>query len=604
MKSRLLGLALLLLPAGGLRGESLSTAGTPAIYTGVYENGSFQSLSFVNSVVGWDTFANAGYFGSGRVIANVEAGLVWDGHEAFVRPDGSSPAVGLTYAGTGALAEADFHATMVGHVLAGTGYIAGSNPEQFTYAGLGMAPLAEIWSGAIATGYSATETGSFETTTASTVSVYRAFFQGIGGVKPDVINSSWGGSDPAAGSPEMLAIDGLARQNSTVAFVASAGNGGGSPVSAPGSTFNGITVGSLGGAVFADPSSFTSSGPVDFYNPVTKETAAGVRAAVDIAAPGENLVLAAYLGKTGSLGASTDAAIAAMLSDTPPTDQYFLNQSGTSFAAPIVSGGIALLKDAAANDAVFNLNGIASANDTRVIKSVLMAGATATTGWNNGQAVNAQGVVETVQALDYATGAGALNLNNAVDIYLLSGTRDVAGTGGGSIASTGWDFGSLVPAGSNEYIFSNPFDAPVELTVSLNWFAGRTFNDTTGIGEDLSFADLNLEVWQVLDGVFTTLLAESASVYNNAEFLRLDLPAGIYGLRITFNGLVYETVPGSTTDESYGLAWRTSPQSIPEPSVVFLFLTAGAVFALKKGKAVRRMTVAARVSYPRNFRSL
>lgn len=594
MKFRFLVLAVLLFFTAGVRGE------TPSIYTGVYDNGSFQSLTFVNSVVGWDTFINAGYSGSGRVIANVEAGLVWDGHEAFARPDGFPATVSLTYAGTGALAEADFHATMVGQVLAGTGYVPGSNPAQFTYAGLGMAPQAEVWSGAIATGYSATAPGSFVTTTESTVSVYRAFFQGIGGVKPDVINSSWGGSDPAAGSPEMLAIDGLARQNSTVAFVASAGNGGNIPVSAPGSTFNGIAVGSLGGATFSTPSSFSSSGAVDFYNPVTQETVTGVRAAVDIAAPGENLVLAAYLGKTGSLGASTDPAIAAMLSDTSPTDRYFLNQSGTSFAAPIVAGGIALLKDEAANDPVFNLNGIAAANDTRVIKSVLMAGATAATGWNNGQAVNAQGVIETTQSLDYVTGAGALNLTNAAEIYLFSGTRDVAGTAGGNISADGWDFANLAPAGSNEYLFSNPFDTQIELTVSLNWFAGRTFNDTTGLGEDLSFANLNLEVWQVLDGVFSTLLAESTSVYNNAEFLRVDLPAGTYGIRITFNGLVYESVGAGTTDESYGLAWRT--QSIPEPSVVFLFLAAGAVFALRKGTAVRKMTVAATVFRARNFR--
>ncbi len=588
MKYFLSGLVALIFPVMGVRGQLPIESGNPAIYTGVYENGAFQSLTFVNSVVGWDTFFNAGFYGSGRVIANVEAGLVWDGQEAFLRPAGSPATVSKTLVGTGALNELDFHATMVGQVLAGTGYVAGSNPANFYYSGLGMAPLAQIWSGAIATSYSATQTGSFDTTTDSTVSVYRAFFQGIGGVKPDVINSSWGGSDPAAASPEMLAIDGLARQNPTVAFVAAAGNEGAGAVSAPGSTFNGITVGSLGGSAFLDPSSFSSRGPADFYNPVTGQTLAGVRAAVDIAAPGENLVLAAYLGQTGSLGASTDPTIQAMLQTTPPTDQYFLNQSGTSFAAPIVAGGITLLKDAAANDIFYNLNGVASANDTRVLKSVLMAGATATTGWNNGQAVNGQGVIVTTQALDYATGAGALNLNNAVAIYLLSGTRDVPGSTGGAISASGWDFGTVGRSQSNDYLFSNPFDTAVELTVSLNWFAGRTFNDGSGLGEDLSFANLSLQVWQVRDGAFLTLVAESATVYSNTQFLRIDLPAGTYALRVTFDGLVYETVPGSVAGEDYGLAWNSqtvsNSQTLPEPATIFLLLAAGLVVCLKARK--------------------
>lgn len=547
------------------------------IVSGVYENGAFQSLTFVNSVVGWDTFFNAGYLGSGRVIANVEAGLVWGGHEAFLRPAGSPAVIGQTVVGTGALNEVDFHATMVGHVLAGSGYVGNGT---YTYAGLGMAPLAELWTGAIATSYSPTQTGSFDTTSNSTISVYRAFFQGINGVKPDAINSSWGGADPAAGSAEILAIDGLARQNATVAFVASAGNGGADPVSAPGSTFNSIAVGSLGGLDFLTPSDFSSRGAVDFYNPVTNVTLVGVRAAVDISAPGEDFALAAYLGDSGSLGASNDPQIQAILTPAA-TDQYFLNQSGTSFSAPIVAGSIALLKDVAANDFLFNLNAVPAATDSRTIKSVLMAGATETVCWNNGQTTNSQGVTTTTQALDYATGSGALNLDNTVGIYLLSGTRDLAGSTGGNITASGWDFAQLAPTHSNDYSFANPFSTAVELTISLNWFAGRSFNNATGIGEDLSFSDLNLEVWQVLNGQFLTMLASSASVYNNTEFLRIDLPEGSYGIRVTFNGLVY----GNASDESYSVAWRS--QAVPEPSVVILLVLASGVLALRFSRRLR-----------------
>jgi hypothetical protein len=473
---------------------------------------------------------------------------------------------------------------MVGHVLAGTGTVAGGDPLDYYYAGIGMAPRAQIWSGAIATAYSTTQQGAFETTTDSTVSVYRTFFQGIGNVKPDAINSSWGGMDLQ--SPEMVAIEGLARQNPTVAFVASAGNGGNATVSAPGSTFNSITVGMLGGSTFLQPSPLSSRGPAEFYNPVTGQTLAGVRAAVDLAAPGEYFVLAAYLGPTGSLGATNDPDV----QDPSPTSWYYLNASGTSFSAPIVAGGITLLKDAAENDIVYNLDGIASASDTRVIKSVMMAGATETVGWNNGQSVNVDGAILTTQALDYATGAGALNLDTAVGIYLLSGTRDVAGSGGGSITASGWDFATVSrptaehPVQANDYLFANPFETPVELTVSLNWFAGSSFNNTSGLGENLSFSDLNLQVWSVVDGALKTRVAESASIYNNAEFLRVDLPIGNYALRITFNGVVYETVPNSVTGEEYGLAWH----AIPEPGTLLLLLFAGVAVVIKLSTNRRR----------------
>ena len=566
MKSWFLGLMALCLPAITGRCELSNAVATPDILGGNYPSG---PLTFVNSVVGWDTFFYNGFLGSGRVIANVEAGLVWGGHDVFDRPAGSPSAVSKTLVGTGALHELDFHATMVGNVLAGTGYVAGSDPANYYYIGLGMAPMAQIWTGAIATSYSTTQTGAFDTTTDSTVSVYRAFFQGIGGVKPDVINSSWGGADLQ--SPEMLAVEGLARQNPTVAFVAAAGNGGSEAVSAPGSTFNSIAVGSVGGANFLQPSSFSSRGPADFYNPVTHQTVSGVRAAVDIAAPGESFLLAAYLGPTGSLGASNSPNV----HNPSPTDLYFVNESGTSFAAPIVAGGITLLKDAAENAWFYNLNGIAAADDTRVIKSVLMAGATRTTGWNNGQSVNSHGVVETTRALDYATGAGALNLDQAVTIYLLSGTRDLDGTGGGTISSAGWDFANVGGATqANDYFFDNPFQMPIELTISLNWFAGTSFDNSSGLGQDLHFSDLNLEVWQVLNGQFQTLLAESDSIYNNAEFLRVALGSGSYGIRVTFNGLVYETNSDSFSGEDYGLAWTTT--ATPEPSApLMLVLIAG-----------------------------
>jgi len=74
-------------------------------------------------------------------------------------------------------------------------------------------------------------------------------------------------------------------------------------------------------------------------------------------------------------------------------------------------------------------------------------------------------------------------------------------------------------------------------------------------------------------------VAESASVYNNSEFLRVNLAPGSYALRITLNGVVYETQPEVLAGEEYGLA----RQVIPEPSGISLVLLAGLTrrFALR-----------------------
>lgn len=558
--------------ASGLVSGAVLAAEEPAVpppiglvLSGAYETWASQPPTFVNAVTGWWDFFNAGYLGASTTIANVEGGGIWYGHEVFVRPDGlASSLTTFTNPAAGSLNQLDFHATTVGHVLAGTGYSASDN--LFTYAGLGMAPYASLISVAVATGFSATDLGTFETTAASVITPFKALFTGVGVTRPDVINSSWGMADPSASAPEILAIDGLARQNPTVAFVAAAGNGAIDPVAAPGACFNGIAVGSLGGTDFLQPSEFSSRGLVDFYNPATGINHTAVRAAVDLAAPGEQLFLAAYLGGSGSLG----AAAPGIVQNPSPTNLYFTNMDGTSYAAPIVAGGIALLKDVANT----YLSATPLAFDTRVVKSVLMAGAQKTAGWNNGQTL-ISGVNVTTQALDLATGAGALDLNGAAAVYL-SGTTDVAGAGGGLISPVGWDAGTInLQAATNDYAFATPFTQDFGLVVSLNWFSVREFNDLTGLGEDRGFSDLDLELWLLSDGLFTTLVGRSATTYNNSEFLRFDaLAAGNYGLRVRFDSTVFDLTSTGIQSESYGLAWSTA--LIPEASVA----ASGAIAAL------------------------
>jgi len=340
-----------------------------------------------------------------------------------------------------------------------------------------------------------------------------------------------------------------------VTFVAAAGNDSTAAVSAPGNVYNGITVGSVGGTAFRTPSTFSSRGAVDFYNPVSGTTAVGVRAAVDIAAPGEQHVLAAYLGPTGGLVPLTDVT-----QDPSPADLFFVNQDGTSFASPTVAGGVALMKDAARGLLLPE-----TAPDARVIKSVLMATSLATDGWTNGLAL-ADGVLRTTQALDWATGAGSLDLERAGINYTATAgnTRDLTGLGGGGIELAGWDFGSVALGGVTDYVFTVPFSGPAELQVALNWFVNGTFDDATDTATRSAFANLDLQVWGVADGAFTSLIAESTSLYNNAEFLRFSLDdGGLYGLRVLLPGMVYDAGETPLASETYGLSWNVVV--VPEP---------------------------------------
>jgi len=578
----LVALVLAGLPASAAGQSPPTSVARGDFITGPLSGTSAGPLVFVNEAVGAGIFYDANIFGGSAIIGNVEAGFVWNGHEVFDRSVlGFGPAVARHVTAPNNTGEIDFHATMVGHVLAGTGYVSTGSSAGLSYVGTGIAPLATLWSGAIATSYATgTNTiGSFEATPASTVPVYQAMFQGVSGTRADVVNSSFGYADPSAMELESLAIDALAVQNPTVTFVAAAGNANGAAVSAPGSVYNGITVGSVGGSGFLVPSGFSSRGPVGFFNPQTSGTIMGVRAAVDIAAPGELAFLAAYLGPTGGLRPLTNVT-----RDPSPDDLYFIDQDGTSFASPVVAGGVALMKDAARG-----FGGPVTQFDSRVVKAVLMATADETIGWNNGQ-TTVDGVVRTTQALDYGTGAGLVDLEAAGITYIRGATRDLPGSVGGTIGGDGWDFGAVATGGANDYALGTSLTGTTQLQVSLNWFTGGVFDAAGFTGTRTSFANLDLQVWSLTSGSFATLVAESASLYNNSEMLRVTLPAGDYGLRVTLPGMIYDVGATGATAESYGLAWTTVP--VPEPSAVVLAATglalAGAVIRRRFARRAAR----------------
>lgn len=596
------GLAFLC-PAPLVSGQSLSagTEATPQVITWDGTNG-----VAVNALVGADRFYAEGIFGQATVTANVEAGLIWNGHEV-------TSTLNDFYVAPGAAGDVDQHATWVGSVLAG--YNPGADPNNYPYYQLGMAPLTTLSSGAIATGWYNSEDLAytyFDTTPKTFYSAYNYYFtkswthtMPLGGgistqfsAPTDVINSSWGYEDATGRDAYTLAADGLARAHPLTTLVISAGNSNtpenpSNNVGGPASGFNSISVGAVGNYTptdFTTVADFSSRGPQDYYDPV-HGLVKGVRAPVDLVAPGTSILAAYYGGQTGG----NSASLATTQPDTSggATDYYSFGLAGTSFAAPIVAGGVSLLKSASYYVGLGD-----ESRDTRVIKAVLMNSATKLPGWDNGQHLNVNGVTVTTQALDWVQGAGMLDLNKAFDQYL-TGTRDVAGTGGGAISTIGWDYGVITKStepgvtSHNDYPIQFTLQGTAILNVTLTWFrnfADPVFTDNadpalqTLTTEDLGFANLFLEIW---DANFTHLYARSETIYNNVQQLHYTLSLdGDYGLRVTYADQMY----GDPVPEAYGLAWDV--EVVPEPGTFALLGVGAAVFLTvrrrRKGNEVSR----------------
>lgn len=472
------------------------------------------------------------------ITANIEAGHIWDQHETLnqVREFVNDPGAQDSDQNP-ATPEYDRHATSVASI------IAGYEPHGSQF---GIAYNTELHSGALATKWNGKAySGNFTTTPEAMATVYGAYF-GFA----DVINSSWGGTDPTATEFPALITDGFANQHPETTLITSSGNLGpkANTVGGPSSGYNNITVGALrnnGANVYDSVASFSSRGPQDYSDP-ENGTVRGARAEIDLVAPGENLIVAHYGGKTG--GNHPELPNNNLSGDA---NSYLFNVSGTSFAAPIVAGITATLIHAGRINAELAMNPYS--RDARVIKSILLNSATKIPGWNNGQQLQ-NGKIVTSQALDWASGAGAVNSQQAQLQYILAETRDVLGFGGGSIKKSGWDYGEIGIGKKNVYQINEILAADSLFVATLSWFRDRSFNPKTLISQEIGHADLDLII---RDTITKKIVAESISVYNTVEHLYFTLPAtSLYQIEINYN----ENLFGHLKKEEYGLAWFTNPQ--------------------------------------------
>jgi len=563
------------------------------------------TATYINDVIGATTFYNNGFTGTSAIVANIEAGFIWD--QQLLTPQDT-----VEFSDPSITGQVDLHATAVGSVINGTipQYIDGL-PSYFfsvTVDGKslpvsdlnGIAPNAQVWSGAIATQWDSAGAGnystSFEISAASFSTPYlEAMVTGVptaNNQTADVITSSWStSSSPDGNNYIALVLDSLTNESGKT-FVVAAGNGGptADTVFAPGSGTNAFVVGALQSDETTPPYSqiadFSSTSPTDFFIPAdaagdTGTELLGVRARVDITAPGTDMILAYYGGDTGGGAFGYGTA-------DPATDEIAYPFAGTSFSTPIVASAAALVVDVGKTNYANDPHAI----DGRVVKAVLMNSADKPAGWNNGQFTNGNGVIFTSQALDYTYGSGILNLNHAWNQYT-TGTTDLLDVNGnptltgGAVQPTGWAFGQIThltnATAKVDYTITAPQAAGTQMSATLDWYSNAVttpdqFYEQNGLDASYgSFDNLDLSVY-LLGGSQPQLIAESASLYNSSQELYFTLPTtGQYMVEVSENSYVWNFTGDTTTD--FGLAWSVT--TLPEP-------TSAAMLAAAAGLLLRR----------------
>ena len=532
--------------------------------------GNFASGTNINTLLGANAFYDAGFTGQGTVSASVEAGHIWNSHQTLTQVTqfaNHSSAFGST-----ANDLMDRHATWVGHHLGGRQNNGSTQSASWRN---GIAHGTDLRSGAIASQWNGSAYAlSFNFSGNSFDGGYSPYFG-----TADVINSSWGGTSPAGNNTFAIRLDGYANNNPSTTLVTSAGNSGpaSNTIGYPGSGYNAITVAALangGDNSYNSVANFSSRGPQDYFDPING-TVNGARAAIDIAGPGTNLHAAFYGGQTGG----NHFTIPGSSPGSSSTDFYTFAVQGTSFASPIVAGAVSLIKSASYNTAALAAN--AATRDTRVVKSVLQNSADKIPGWNNGQVANGNGGVTTTQALDFASGAGALNIGQAFEQYVLAGTQDVPGMANGNLGlvdRVGWDMGNVLLGESNLYEISQALAGGSLFNVTLNWFRDRDYTGFLFNQTDNGQADLSL---QVVNLTTNQVISESMSQFNTTEHLSFVLPSdGRYGVRVNYTQNTF----GNQGSVDYGIAW-SGFAAVPEPGALAVLTVVFAGCSLRRRRS-------------------
>lgn len=366
----------------------------------------------------------------------------------------------------------------------------------------------------------------------------------LAGTAPSVVNESHGWPDDEVyteGRVPTEILDYFAAANPQVTYVTIAGNyfqkptGSNHRVIEPGDAYNVITVGRTG-ALFNKVDGDSLVGPTEF---------GGERPAVDIVAPGSELYLPSD-GDSAGYGQPSNRG----------------DWNGTSFAAPVVTAGVAIMQDWADD------NGGGDRLDHRVLKSILLTTADKDI-LGNGHAYGGTTHNLLVWArnpwqhgknrLHLEAGAGQLRVRNAMDLLKPAETTNALTTERGWMLdeiSDGHDaahpktqYHSLGYLGKDDVVVATlVWDRPVERIAHDPGVGDDEFIEPTA--DDKKFQELQMALLGP-----NTVAVDSTGGLDRATTRHLVAPikrADSYSLRVN-----NQTATGTL---DYAVSWRIEPR--------------------------------------------